>query len=171
MNWFSLDLLYISLVRVFIILPHTSTYTHTNICKYMHVQCTVQKRLFSCKINRLFRFVTALNTQFTAFVYFSDLHAASLHKLWSLIFKIPESFLMCALVFYKFHITCNKCSYEWKYHFELIMVYKTLDPMLKMKDNVWDISKIKAFFIWIFNSVLPLIGGVIYREQGCKLLV
>lgn len=137
----------------------------------MHVQCTVQKRLFSCKINKLFWFVTALNTQFTAFVYFSDLHAAFLHKLWSLIFKILESFLMCALVFYKFHIPCNKCTYDLKYHFELILAYRTLDPMWKMKHFVWDISKIKAFLIWILNAVLPLTGRFIYRELGCKLLV
>lgn len=35
-------------------LTHQHTHVHTDICKYMHVRCTVQKKALNCKIKRLF---------------------------------------------------------------------------------------------------------------------
>lgn len=140
------------------------THRQTNICKHMHVQCTVQKKVFNCKIN-WFWFVIVL----TNFVYFSDLHAAVfLHELLSLIFKIFKSFLMCALVFYRFHIPCNKCTYvteTWFLHNHGIQsIYGEWNLYM-------GIFKIKAFSVRIFKAVFTLLARVIYRGLNCKLLV
>lgn len=41
----------------------------------------------------------------------------------------------------------------------------------KIEYYIWGISKIKAFSIGIFNTVLPLIGSTIYRELNCRWLI